>query len=176
MPLHVGATQWVKHRIRHAKIESSTLITSLVSWPRLRAAGHAAAGNSLLGALLCAWPGAPTRAEPVVTLYGIMDVAIGYSSNGDGESRVDVRSGQASSSRLGLRGSEPLGDKLALQFNLEADLEADASMDGLAWNRQSWIGLKGSFGTITAGRGWRWWFRVGRPIVRVALAMIAASR
>ena len=164
MHLHAGATQWVKHRIRHAKIESSILLTGLVSWPRLRAAGHAAARNSFLGALLCAWPGAPTRAEPAVTLYGIMDVGIGYYSNGDGESRVDIRSGQASSSRLGLRGSEPLGDKLELQFNLEADLEANASMDGLAWNRQSWIGLKGSFGTITAGRQYR-------PEARVVLQM-----
>lgn len=164
MPLHAGATQWVKHRIRHAKIESSALLTGLVSWPRLRAAGHATARNSLLGALLCAWPGTPTRAEPAVTLYGIMDVGIGYFSNGDGESRVDVRSGQASSSRLGLRGSEPLGNKLELRFNLEADLEAGASMDGLAWNRQSWIGLKGSFGTITAGRQYR-------PEARVVLQM-----
>lgn len=163
-PLHAGATQWVKHRIRHAKTESSTLLTRLIFWPSLRTARHAAAGNSLLGALLCAWPGAPTRAEPAVTFYGIIDAGIGYFSNGDGESRVDVRSGQASSSRLGLRGSEPLGDKLKLEFKLEADVEADASMDGLAWNRQSWIGLKGSFGTITAGRQYR-------PEARVVLQM-----
>ena len=154
-PLHAGATQWVKHRIRHAKIEISTLLTGLVSWPRLRAAGHAAAGNSLLGALLCAWPGASTWAEPAVTLYGIMDVAIGYASNGDGKSGVDVRSGQASSSRLGLRGSEPLGDNLELQFNLEADIDIDTSTGDLAWNRQNWVALGGSFGTITLGRQYR---------------------
>ena len=37
-------------------------------------------------------------------------------------------------------------------------------MDGLAWNRQSWIGLEGSFGTIIAGRQYR-------PEARVVLQL-----
>lgn len=46
------------------------------------------------------------QAQSAVTVYGIIDAAVGRSSNGDGLSRYDVVSGQGSASRLGFRGVE----------------------------------------------------------------------
>lgn len=122
----------------------------------------------MLAVLLCASYGAPVRSAEL-TVYGIVDAAIGYARNGDGKSLVEVRSGQASSSRLGLRGSEPLGANLEAIFNLEASTDIDTGAgdgpDGaLAWNRQSWVGLSGRYGVVMAGRQYR-------PETRAVFAM-----
>jgi len=102
----------------------------------------------------------PVHAQSNVTIYGIIDAAAAYSRNGDGQSVKSLVSGQGSTSRLGFRGTEDLGGGLRALFNIEAAINVDtgtgsAAGGGLAWQRQSWVGLAGSFGQITLGRQFR---------------------
>jgi general bacterial porin, GBP family len=99
-------------------------------------------------------------AQSSVTLYGIVDTAVERASNGSGVSVTRLVSGQGSASRLGFRGTEDLGGGLRAIFNLEAAVNADtgsgaAAGGGLMFNRQSWVGLAGSWGQVTLGRQFR---------------------
>lgn len=114
---------------------------------------------STLIASLGVWYGAPARAASF-EVYGIADAAVGYARNEEGDAQFAVRSGQASSSRLGLRGREPLTGKMEALFNLETSIDVDTghgggSREALGWNRQSWIGLAGDYGAVTLGRQYR---------------------
>lgn len=99
-------------------------------------------------------------AQSSVTLYGIVDAAVERASNGAALSASRLVSGQGSASRLGFRGAEDLGGGLRAIFNLEAAFNADngsgaAAGGGLMFNRQSWVGLAGSWGQVTFGRQFR---------------------
>lgn len=77
-------------------------------------------------AMLCAFPGA-AGAQPKVTAYGRVDAGVGVADPGGpgGRGATFVWSGVQSASRLGLRGSEELGNGLRATFNLEAGVESD---------------------------------------------------
>lgn len=99
-------------------------------------------------------------AQSSVTLYGIVDAAVERASNGAGVSVTRLVSGQGSASRLGFRGTEDLGGGLRAIFNLEAAINVDSGSGsgvggGLMFNRQSWVGLGGSWGQVTLGRQFR---------------------
>lgn len=99
-------------------------------------------------------------AQSSVTLYGIVDTAVERASTGTGVSATRLVSGQGSASRLGFRGVEDLGGGLRALFNLEAAVNADngsgsATGAGLMFNRQSWVGLAGTWGQVTLGRQFR---------------------
>ena len=115
--------------------------------------------GSALMALLVMSAAAPAWATSI-TIYGVVDAAMGYTSNGDDESQVRFQSGQMSASRIGLRGSEPIDGELKAVFNLEAGFDTDTGAGGgprgsFAWNRQSWVGLSGRYGIVTLGRQYR---------------------
>ena len=100
------------------------------------------------------------HAQSSVTLYGIVDTAVERASNGTGTSVTRLVAGQGSASRLGFRGTEDLGGGLRAIFNLEAAVNTDngsggAAGGGLMFNRQSWVGLGGSWGQLTLGRQFR---------------------
>ncbi|MEO6920018.1 MAG: porin [Collimonas sp.] len=96
-------------------------------------------------------------AQSTVTLYGRIDTGIRYSTNQDidGGKLLELTSGAASGSRLGVKGSEDLGGGLQAIFTLENGFEPDtgkAAQSGRLFGRQAWVGLSGSCGTLTAGR------------------------
>jgi predicted porin len=107
-------------------------------------------------------------AQSNVQLYGIVDAAISSQDLGGPEGRQTVvNSGNQSSSRFGLRGSEDLGKGLKAIFNLESGFNvdtgaSDASSSGL-FQRRAVVGLEGDFGTVTIGREYS-------PIANVAAA------
>ncbi|MDO9095858.1 MAG: porin [Rubrivivax sp.] len=83
-----------------------------------------------------------------VTLYGRVDLNVTRIS-GEGW-RMD----QSSTSRFGLRGSESLGGGMSAIFQLESRINPQ---NGTAesprfWGRESWLGLRGGFGTFRMGR------------------------
>ncbi len=93
-------------------------------------------------------------AQSNATLYGRIDTGLGTEKI-NGISTTQVFSGQLSTSRWGLRGSEDLGGGLKANFNLEASLAADTGVVGGNngfFDRQSWVGLSGGFGSFKAGR------------------------
>lgn len=118
--------------------------------PRFRTTALAAAALACAGA-------ASAQAPSSVTLYGIVDVGIEHLSKvgaGGGLSRVPSTTSLVPS-RWGLRGSEDLGGGLKALYTLEAGFAPDqgtAGQGGRAFGRQSWVGLGGSWGTVSLGR------------------------
>lgn len=100
-------------------------------------------------------------AQSSVTLYGIFDNGLEYVSNvrtsgttGRQLYQLDSTSGLAGS-RWGLRGSEDLGGGLKAVFVLENGFDGNSGklgQGGALFGRQAYVGLSGSYGTVTAGR------------------------
>lgn len=88
-------------------------------------------------------------AQSNVTIYGIMDASV-FGWSGNGESSTGISSSNYSTSRLGFKGEEALGNGLKAIFNLETQLTLD---DKVAWTsgRQANVGLAGNFGKIVVG-------------------------
>jgi predicted porin len=109
-----------------------------------------------------------------VTLYGTADAGVTLSRSGaPGSGTVrGLSSGVATASRWGIRGREDLGDGLAAIFQLEAGLDLDTGSTKTfsgnpstatptapngtpttgGFNRRSFVGLQGRFGTLAFGR------------------------
>ncbi len=85
-----------------------------------------------------------------VDVYGVLNVGV-FSVNSDvaGEDRSTSVSSQ--SSRIGFKGSEDLGGGLSAVWQVESTVNLDESGAALA-TRNSFVGLKGGFGTVFAGR------------------------
>lgn len=93
-------------------------------------------------------------AQSSVTIYGIADAALAKEDTGAaGGSRTGVNSGSQSTSRLGFRGTEDLGNGLKAIFNMEAGYLIDSGAgDSALFGRRSVVGLAGNFGEVTLGR------------------------
>jgi len=91
-----------------------------------------------------------------VTVYGVIDNSFQkYDADGTTVSRVQANA--LTTSRLGFRGTENLGDGLQAEFQLEGVLDTTSGTLGSAttnqlFNREAWVGLSGSFGAIRMGR------------------------
>lgn len=100
------------------------------------------------------------QAPSSVTLYGTVDVTVRHGS-GLNEfapspgNVTSVTSGVNNTSVWGFRGSEDLGGGLRAILNLEQGYNADVGSPASTtkfWDRQAWIGLQNSWGSLTAGR------------------------
>ncbi|MDZ4317085.1 MAG: porin, partial [Azonexus sp.] len=98
-------------------------------------------------------------AQSNVTVYGIVDVGGLYQDGQVGKNQFSVNSGVLSTSRLGFKGVEDLGNGLKAVFTLEYGLNVDANagiggtVTSTSTNaRQQFVGLTGGFGTVIAGR------------------------
>jgi len=96
------------------------------------------------------------QAQSSVTLYGIADAGLIYTSNNDGHNQFAQASGIASGSRFGLMGSEDLGGGLKAIFRLENGFNINNGSLGQGsrmFGRQAYVGMSGAnWGTLTAGR------------------------
>ncbi|WP_137921517.1 porin [Hydrogenophaga sp. 2FB] len=108
--------------------------------------------KSLIALAVLASTGA-AMAQSNVTLYGRIDSSIG-SNKVNGVSSTQMFSGNLSSTRWGLRGSEDLGGGLKAIFGLEQGFDSSDGTQaaGSAFDRQSIVGLSGGFGTVKLGR------------------------
>lgn len=107
--------------------------------------------------------GAPfAHAQSSITLYGIADTSLLYTSKtidsstgGDAGRQFSMSSGGISSSVFGLKGSEDLGGGLRAKFNIESGYDigtgAVGDSNGNVFGRQAWVGLDGGFGEFKAG-------------------------
>lgn len=92
-------------------------------------------------------------AQSSVTLYGIVDAAVRYTSNNNG-SQKQVVPGGMSESRLGVNVTEDMGGGLKALANLEHRLNSDNGTQAATefW-RQAWVGVQSSeFGQVRLGR------------------------
>lgn len=124
-------------------------------------------------AVLGAFAGSALAAD--VQLYGIVDTGVGYNHidvdglkvDGD-KDKFEMKSGQASGSRFGFKGTEDLGNGLTVGFILENGIKSDTGVDdGVMFNRESSLFLEGGFGKVAFGRigslnnGQSSWAKVG---------------
>jgi predicted porin len=95
------------------------------------------------------------HAQSSVTLYGVIDAGLTYTSNVGGKSDWQQASGGIDQSRFGLKGSEDLGNGLKAIFTLESGFNLNngrfANNNGM-FNRQAFVGLSSNYGTVTLGR------------------------
>ena len=124
-------------------------------------------------AVLGAFAGSALAAD--VQLYGIVDTGVGYNhvdvdGLGDGQDidTFQMKSGQASGSRWGLKGTEDLGNGLTVGFILEDGFSSDNGADSAPmFNRESSLFIEGGFGKLAMGRmgslnnGQSSWAKVG---------------
>lgn len=99
---------------------------------------------------------AGAQAQSSVELYGVADAGI-VAERGcvvDCPS-IKVSSGVATTSHIGVRGTEPLSNNLNAVFGLEAGVLLDTGgreEEDRLFNRQAYVGLAGDFGSVTLGR------------------------
>ncbi|HYS67105.1 MAG TPA: porin [Paraburkholderia sp.] len=96
------------------------------------------------------------HAQSSVTLYGLLDAGLTYTSNVNHDAKWAAGSGGINQSMFGLRGSEDLGGGLKAIFTLESGFNINngkfANNNGM-FNRQAFVGLSSDrFGSVTLGR------------------------
>lgn len=109
-------------------------------------------------ALLAGVSASAAMAQSNVTMYGLVDTGLVYTTNvnaaGANMTKMPSLTGSFPS-RLGFRGNEDLGGGLQAVFTLEMGLSPDTGSMGQGnrlFGRQATVGLKGAFGTVTLGR------------------------
>ncbi|WP_347554900.1 porin [Robbsia sp. KACC 23696] len=112
-----------------------------------------------LAALSCA---SSVMAQSNVTLYGVLDQSVGFTShvqNGNGTAGSQFGlypAGGLEGSRWGLRGSEDLGNGLSAFFQVESGMDLGTGRfteNNTLFNRKALVGLRSStFGSIALGR------------------------
>lgn len=121
--------------------------------PMLKLLARAGAGLAAGAAALPAF----AQASSGVTLYGLIDTTIRYSTheNAAGNSKVQMTDGVLTGSRWGLRATESLGGNLKAFFILESGFSPDtgtSQQGGRLFGRTAVVGLDGDFGKLVLGR------------------------
>lgn len=108
-------------------------------------------------AVLGAFAGSAFAAN--VTMYGIIDTGLGYTSTdkgyGEDVNKFDMRSGQNSSNRFGVKGEEDLGNGVKVGFSLENGFSSDdgkLSTANRLFDREALLYVAGDFGELGMGR------------------------
>ncbi len=115
--------------------------------------------NIVLAATLAAASAGAAHAETAATLYGVIDIGVGYErirGEGFNASRIGEVHGVASGSRFGVRGTEDLGDGLSAIFTLEsgfAPTNGERQQGNRLFGRQATLGLDSkTWGRVEFGR------------------------
>ena len=106
--------------------------------------------------LVLAGAAGAAHAQSSVTLYGLIDTGLAYTSNSGGHSNYQQASGLLNGDRWGLRGSEDLGGGLKAIFVLENGFNLSTGklgQNGREFGRQAFVGLSSDqYGAVTMGR------------------------
>jgi len=99
------------------------------------------------------------QAQSSVEIYGLVGVYMGSTERSGVTARTtQVGQGGLTTSYIGFRGTEDLGNGLKAVFQLENFFQPDtgasgrSSTDPTAFSRNAWVGLSGDFGKLTVGR------------------------
>ncbi|MGF6773566.1 putative porin [Paraburkholderia sp. GAS199] len=110
---------------------------------------------SAVAAIAC--HGLAAHAQSSVTLYGIADTAVRYTTHADakGDSKTQLGNGGASESLFGMLGSEDIGGGTRVVFQLENRFFLNSGMSDPSYPffNTAFVGLQSStFGRLTLGR------------------------
>lgn len=97
------------------------------------------------------------QAQTNVTLYGLMDTTIRYSTNENaaGDNKLQMTDGVLTGSRWGMRGTEDLGGGLKAVVGLESGFAPETGtmlQGGRLFGRLAVVGLDGALGSVLLGR------------------------
>ena len=93
----------------------------------------------------------PAAAMAEATIYGKLHMSVDmYDNGGNGPDEAGGVAVSSNSSRFGFKGSEDLGNGLSAIWQAESQINMDDG-DGDLTNRNTYVGLKGGFGTLMAG-------------------------
>ena len=92
----------------------------------------------------------PAVSQADSTWYGRINTGISIVDTDGADTTTDIKN---ISSRFGVRGSTDLGNGLSAVYRYEFGVASDVA-DVQDNNRLSFVGLSGSFGTVTMGRVW----------------------
>lgn len=113
-------------------------------------------GRSMIAAAIACAFGTAAHAQSSVTLYGILDAGLAFTTNQKGGQTWQEMSGITQGDRWGLRGTEDLGGQLHAVFVLEGGFSianGTLGQGGLMFGRQAYVGLASDrYGTVTLGR------------------------
>lgn len=90
-------------------------------------------------------------AQSSVTIHGVLDTGISHYRVSGGDSMTALSDHGNTSSRLGFRGRENLGNGMTALFWLEGGVDP-SSPGTFAFTRRSAVGLSGAFGEVRLGR------------------------
>ncbi|CAG9245947.1 Porin [Paraburkholderia unamae] len=102
------------------------------------------------------------HAQSDVTLYGVLDVGVMYTSKTPGAngknagSSLSIENGGYLPSFFGVKGKEDLGGGYDANFDLQSGIDLgnggfDNNLAGSFFGRESWVGVSGRFGEVRAG-------------------------
>jgi len=93
-------------------------------------------------------------------LYGVVDAGVSHASNINGSSKSLMDTGMMTPNLWGIRGQEDLGGGLKAVYTLEGQfaLDTGAVIGSGVFGRQTWVGLSGSYGTLTLGKHYDFMF------------------
>jgi predicted porin len=95
------------------------------------------------------------HAQSSVTLYGVADAGLAFTSNAAGAHQYAMAGGTNGANRWGLTGTEDLGGGLRALFTIEGGYligTGKMGINGTEFGRQSFVGLASNYGTLTLGR------------------------
>jgi predicted porin len=114
--------------------------------------------KSLLAVAVLGAFSSAAMAQSSVTIYGVIDTAVRYTTNADaaGDNKVVLGEGVFQGPRLGFKGTEDLGGGTAAVFQLESGFvinNGQSDQQGQLFGRQAFVGLKNSsVGEVDFGR------------------------
>ncbi|MFM0738752.1 porin [Paraburkholderia xenovorans] len=112
--------------------------------------------KNIVGAAVLSTFAMAAHAQSSVTLYGLIDAGIVYTSNQGGSSAWQEQSSMLSNEVWGLKGSEDLGGGLNAIFRLENGFNLQngkTTYSGTMFGRQAYVGIQSDkYGTLTLGR------------------------
>jgi predicted porin len=85
-----------------------------------------------------------------ITIYGHLNLDVDFVSSATDSSLGKRQRVSSNVSRIGVKGSEPLGDGLNAIFQIESQFAGDVGGGSLA-SRDTWLGLQGNWGTVRLG-------------------------
>lgn len=144
----------------------------------LRSCALALALTGVAVAAVQAQTAAPTTS---VTLYGLVDAGVEVVSNVANVGSIQRMPSNTASvpSRVGMRGTEDLGNGLRAVFTAEMGLAPDTGASGQGgrlFGRQAFVGLAGPWGAVTAGRQYSmlFWSTMDSDVVGPAVYAIGS--
>ena len=106
-------------------------------------------------------------AQNSLTIYGVLDAGVSHISNVNGHASTSADSGIWQAGRFGFLGREDIGGGNSVIFRLESGVSPTTGVGGTStsfFNRQSYVGLEGPYGSVTLGRQYDFLYVTSLPL------------